>query len=145
MDVCVNSGFGQGFDSPQVHYMGVVMTCIYTGYFAKAKKYEEMGVTPVSIAQKPPESWSGLSIQELAPRWELVKKYKYGGISWEDYKKEYFKMLSYFPVEDLIAEVTDRVGDIVLLCYEKPDALCHRHLLAEYLNSMGYTVRELIV
>ena len=32
--------------------------------------------------------------------------------------------------------------DIVLLCYEKPDEFCHRHLVAEWFNRNGIYVVE---
>ena len=33
--------------------------------------------------------------------------------------------------------------DAVLICYEKPDEFCHRHLLAEWLILHGYDCKEL--
>lgn len=32
--------------------------------------------------------------------------------------------------------------DCALVCYEAPDKFCHRHLVAEWLNSAGYNVNE---
>jgi hypothetical protein len=33
--------------------------------------------------------------------------------------------------------------DIILLCYEKPNEFCHRHLVANWLSENGYECREL--
>lgn len=32
---------------------------------------------------------------------------------------------------------------IALLCYEKPDDFCHRHLVADWLRKNGYECEEL--
>jgi uncharacterized protein (DUF488 family) len=31
---------------------------------------------------------------------------------------------------------------IVLLCYEKPDSFCHRHLVAKWFNENGFPIEE---
>jgi uncharacterized protein YeaO (DUF488 family) len=33
--------------------------------------------------------------------------------------------------------------DVVMLCYEKSDDFCHRHLVAEWLTNAGYPVEEM--
>ena len=35
--------------------------------------------------------------------------------------------------------------DIALLCYEKPDDFCHRHLVADWLNKNGYKCEEYVI
>ena len=32
---------------------------------------------------------------------------------------------------------------IILLCYEKPDDFCHRHLVAQWLTEHGYDTQEI--
>jgi hypothetical protein len=32
--------------------------------------------------------------------------------------------------------------DIALVCYEKPEDFCHRHLVAEWLKKFGYCCEE---
>ena len=32
--------------------------------------------------------------------------------------------------------------EIALICYEKPENFCHRHLVAEWLQEAGYQVQE---
>lgn len=45
-------------------------------------------------------------------------------------------------VSDLKRMAEDR--DIALVCYEKPEDFCHRHLVAQWLRDAGYSVEEWI-
>lgn len=47
-------------------------------------------------------------------------------------------------VESLMKQL-EKIGngaDVALLCYERPGDFCHRHLLAEHLNSKGCDIKE---
>ena len=32
--------------------------------------------------------------------------------------------------------------DIALVCYEKPEEFCHRHLVADWLRKYGHDIKE---
>jgi uncharacterized protein YeaO (DUF488 family) len=68
----------------------------------------------------------------FAPTDEMLKKYQDKEMSWEDYQKEYVRVLD---SRDVINIFDHKIlSDACLLCSEpKPDK-CHRRLLAEYLN-----------
>lgn len=109
---------------------------ISTGYFSYTKKYNEMGYLPISIARVTPKWFNGAICKDLAPSYDLLSRYKCATVSEEDYKFEYYKML------DLITdEVFDKLllkfdsVNAVLLCYEKSEVFCHRHLLAKYVKN----------
>ena len=68
----------------------------------------------------------------LIPDWELVKAYRSGKISQEQYTSEYARVL-----EDRWSEVSDWLSslrleeDFTLLCHEKEGEFCHRRLVAD--------------
>jgi uncharacterized protein YeaO (DUF488 family) len=61
------------------------------------------------------------------------------------FKKE---VLSNIEINSFIEEYkniyAEHKKDIVLLCYEKPEDFCHRHIVQEFLNENGYKTSELI-
>uniref|UniRef100_A0A7V4THZ5 DUF488 domain-containing protein n=1 Tax=Candidatus Caldatribacterium saccharofermentans TaxID=1454753 RepID=A0A7V4THZ5_9BACT len=69
----------------------------------------------------------------FAPTREMLRKYRTGQYSWEDYEKEFLALLRERAVEqrfspDLFALPT------VLLCSEASPTHCHRRLVLEYLQ-----------
>lgn len=66
---------------------------IYTGYFAQMKKYQELGLTPISIARYSPVWFTGYCLKDLAPSDSLLKGYKDGQISIEEYREQYLQQL----------------------------------------------------
>ena len=119
---------------------------IYTSYFANLKKLEEAGLYCVSICNKVPGFFLGPNIESVAPNNSILWQYKKSGQTDEDrerYKQRYINEVlcayrfhpEYFI--DLLKNFSDTEGgkDIVLLCYEKSGDFCHRHILADWLNS----------
>ena len=106
---------------------------IVTSYFANHRKLKEAGFEVVSIARFPPGSCKG--ILDFAPSEYLVRGYKSGILSEEDYKHCYIKMLDNLPVS-LVLELVNllKEGNYALCCFCGKDKFCHRHLLAEWLN-----------
>ncbi len=46
---------------------------------------------------------------------------------------------------ELMKNISDKNGaDVVLLCYEKADAFCHRHLVSDWLHSYNIDCEELV-
>lgn len=107
-----------------------------TSYFAKHGKHPNA----VSIGGR---NWwlpNLPAIPELTPPWDLVADYKYHGLSWEDYAKQYVTQLDHLGVGRVEGLLRD---GMVLLCWEGPDKHCHRHLLADWLRKLGHDVSEL--
>ena len=117
---------------------------VYTGYYAKLKKYEEAGLIPVSIAGKAPAFYTGIQYKVFAPTWDIFSKWKNGSIDNFGYT-ELFKqnVLSKIDKNSVIQSFSKFGGDIVLLCYEKSGDFCHRHIVADWIESeLGIRVDE---
>lgn len=116
-----------------------------TGYFAREKQYREMGYLPVSIAAYTPQWYKGEELKSLAPSKELLNGYKNGTITEEEYAGRYLEYLSSDAGQEAIKTSLSKdlykkaldggYKGIVLMCYEKSEDFCHRHILAEYLNT----------
>ena len=123
---------------------------VWTGYYAQMKKYVKADLVPVSIAYLTPVWYTGETCFELAPDRKLLKGYKAGEISQEEYTKQYnafLKTVNWGEAIEKLYTISDKHSckDLVLCCYEKPDDFCHRHLLAEYLTKHGMNVQEWVV
>ena len=122
---------------------------IYTSYYANYRKFK--GMFRVSISRTAPINSYDLQLIKLAPTAELLQKYKSNSITNEEYTSVYHNQLLKLENNGYIAKfvkalstLQELYGDVVLLCYEKKGDFCHRHLLAEYLNSNHNTIiREL--
>ena len=130
---------------------------IYTSYFAMIRNFPE-NYTPVSISRFPPSWYDGKGVKNLAPSEELLKGYKEGKVTEEEYDKQYksylngkvtpdwFKkgMSAYFPSTKDGKPIWESETDhAVLCCFEKEGEFCHRHILAEHLTGFGIPVREI--
>lgn len=121
---------------------------IYTTYFANLKKLPKT-IIPVSICGKCPTEFKGIQYKKLAPKYDFFMKWK--GNHDNDYYIEHFnsEVLEHLNQENVVDELSRIAGinnvtkvDIALVCYEKPDDFCHRHLVAEWLKEKGYEVKE---
>lgn len=110
------------------------MAEVKTGYFAQMKKYQAAGYMPIAIVASTPNWYKGNSMAVFAPEWSLVEDWKKNRITWETYEERYLGMLDKRGISYAL-KVLEQFEKVVLLCYEKPGDKCHRHLLAEYLNS----------
>lgn len=118
---------------------------IYTSYFAKLKKLPENCI-PISICGKAPSWYTGKQYKKLAPKYDFFMKWKQTHDN--DFYIKCFKeqVLDNLSVDNVTTELYDGLttdNDIVLLCYEKPTDFCHRHLVADWFNQNGITVKEL--
>ena len=120
---------------------------IYTSYFAKIKQGRGM---KISVARYNPKWLNAFDISyrmySLAPSHKLLRDYK-NGLGWEVYKERYTNEIkgSERAIEDIkeIIEIIRNNIDVTLYCYEKPEDNCHRHLLAEFFNIMGFETEEI--
>lgn len=122
---------------------------MYTGYFAKLKKYQEAGLVPVSIALKTPDWYHGLEYKKLAPTWDILSAWKSGEHKGDvDYYTEHFEeeVLDGIYFQKAINELEEltkvKQDKIILLCYEKPSDFCHRHIVAKWLGQDGISCKE---
>jgi Uncharacterized conserved protein len=69
---------------------------------------------------------------DLAPTKELLKGYRDKIVSWEQYEKEYISILD---KRNILKKIDfDKLNGVCLLCSEHKPDMCHRRLLAEYLQ-----------
>ena len=119
---------------------------IYTSYFAKIKELEKNNIVPISICGKAPNWYKGLQYKKLAPKYDFFMKWK--ETKDNEYYIDCFKelVLSELNPRDVIRNLEGIVpygtSDIALICYEKPEDFCHRHLVAEWFNSYGIACEE---
>ena len=108
---------------------------IYTSYFAKLRQIPDH-IVPISICAKAPDCYKGLQYKKLAPKYSFLMKYKQdrnASAYIECFQKEILSLLNQ---EDVLSELMElsEEKDIVLLCFEKSQDFCHRHLVADWLN-----------
>ena len=130
---------------------------IYTSYFAKLKSLPD-NIVPISICGKAPDWYNGLQYKKLAPKYDFFMKWK------ENHDNDYYikcfneQILDKLNAKDVIEELDDlllsvttsldynvdplKVPRIALICYEKSEDFCHRHLVADWLKENGFRCEE---
>lgn len=115
---------------------------IYTSYFANLKNIPD-DIIPISICCKAPKGYSGLEYPVLAPSSALLSEW-HRNHNESNYRSKFANqlvLLNASNIVDVLNHISDG-NDIVLVCYERPEVFCHRHLVAEWLNKHGYDVKE---
>ena len=117
---------------------------LYTSYFAKLKTLPKE-IVPIAICGKAPDWYRGLQYKKLAPKWGFFSE-------WKKNRDNHFyvrcfneQVLSQLDAIKVVYEIKDLAGwvdDIALLCYEKPEDFCHRHLVANWLRENGVKIKE---
>ena len=120
---------------------------IYTSYFGKLKSLPK-NIIPVAICSGLPEWYHRGWYKKLAPTWKIWKH-------WDEnhdevrYRETYFStVLAKLNQDTVVEELNEFIRnyplgtEIALICYEKPEDFCHRHLVAEWLQEAGYQVQE---
>ena len=126
---------------------------IYTTYFAKLRHLPS-NIFPISICAKAPDWYKGEQYKKLSPPYELLMSWKKNHD--EDYYVSQFKsdvldkLTPSLVLTDLELKLPPDIRDslddyvimnknyhIALVCYEKPEDFCHRHLVADWLRSYG--------
>lgn len=117
---------------------------IYTSYFGMLRHIPD-DAFPVSIALITPNWYQGACYKRLAPSLDILMEYKRTRDQ-ERYKERYEReILSKLDAEKVRAELhrLDPLRcDIFLLCYERPERFCHRHLVADWFAQNGMPVTE---
>lgn len=113
---------------------------VYTSYYAKYKTVKNMGITPIITSVGYPKflgagkEW----YKPLAPTREMLKMKE------SEYKIEYAKILSKLNPRRVLGELWELAGrkPFAICCYEKPGEFCHRHLVADWLKKVGFSIEE---
>ncbi len=119
-------------------------SCIFTGNYDECKSGNLISISGDSGKSV---GFNGKSIPKLAPRREFwnVWHHNIGKISDEEntkyYIREYYRqVLAKVDIEDLLKNEINPI----LLCYEKGNQFCHRHVLAEYIKlRYGICVKDI--
>lgn len=117
---------------------------IYTSYYANLRNLPA-SIIPVAISQFPPSWYKGKTLRRLAPSSELLLSYKAGTVGEDEYIRRYkAETLSAFDPRKMYGSLFEYFGgrDICLVCFERPEDFCHRHIVAEWFRSAGYDARE---
>lgn len=117
---------------------------MYTSYFGNLKNVP-LDYTPIAICAKVPKGYKGLQYKKIAPSYNILMRYKADGDEEayiRDYKEEILRELN---PKQIYRELKNyaRTDKIVLLCYEKPEDFCHRHIVAEWFTNAGIETSEL--
>jgi hypothetical protein len=115
---------------------------IYTGYFAQLKHYKN----PISIAGKPPAFYTGPEYKKLAPHYKWWKQWHDEHLSEDFYIERYYRtILNKLDAEKVYEELKSFYPgqeDLTILCFEKPQDFCHRHLAAKFFIDAGIPCEE---
>lgn len=122
------------------------MIQIYTTNYTKASRLSEKYYLKVSISYYRPRDFKGMQIKSFAPTKELLEDYK-NGLSAEKYEIRYReqinKLIDIYSFFQIMAKQA-KGRNILLLCYEKKNAFCHRHILSDIIyERYGYRIKEL--
>lgn len=130
----------------------------YTSYFSAAEKLAEKleDVRFVSIAGYSPE-WIRVNLLkywDLAPKREWRQEWHStfeNNLESSESKARYVEkhkdaVLSELTPERVASDLSTLAegADVCMLCWERPDKFCHRHIAAEWLNKGGIPCEELV-
>lgn len=119
----------------------VVLPNVYTSYFGGISRLPE-NVRPIAICGSLPKGYKGAWYKRLAPSWSIWKQWKDSKEADRDkvYTARFQKeVLSRLDAADVVSDLDRMANHEVpcLVCYEKPGAFCHRHLVSNWLNDSG--------
>lgn len=134
---------------------------IYTSYFDNIEKLPD-NIIPISICGKAPDWYKGLQYRKLAPKLKFFNEWlknKDNTFYIEHFNTEVLNNLNQYEViNDLYNKLDTKSKEIIgvtnctpwnnnniniaLICYEKPNEFCHRHLVAEWFKQYNIDVKE---
>ena len=103
----------------------IVKAKLCTSNYKQLPKLEQYLWTPISISVGKPKGWHGLSLDQLAPTWGMLK------MSRGDYDKAYMEILGNLDPLQILAKLPYRSA---LLCWEEPGVGCHRRIVAQWIE-----------
>ena len=122
------------------------MITIKTSYFAKFSRLtdnEKEKYFPIVISTTVPYWYKDYEEHHkwISPK-NILPRYKRGEINKEQYTEEYLEFLKQLEKEcnidiyEWYLTIERRENkEVVLLCYEKGEDFCHRHILSKYLEN----------
>lgn len=117
---------------------------IQTSYYSNWRNFNKDAI-PIAISRYIPKWYNCIHYQKLAPSESILKTYKETydiGYYIETYMKETLSRLKSQSVyRDLLILSDNR--PVILLCYEKSEDFCHRHLVSDWFNQNGIFCKEL--
>ena len=131
---------------------------IYTSYFAQLKNLPK-NIIPITICGKAPDWYDGLQYKKLAPKYAFFMEWKKNHNN--DYYISHFneEVLNTLTISGVLNDLQTRLPEdiqnkltipiqenkdwhIALICYEKPEDFCHRHLVANWMQENGVICEE---
>ena len=124
---------------------------IHTSYFGALRRLPSDYI-PVAICGRMVFPWNGLRYPKLAPKIGFFTEWKKNhdnDFYIRHFKEEVLSQLDRNKVLEELYAITGggKVDDknVVLVCYERPEEFCHRHLVAEWLSEvLPYTIKECV-
>lgn len=115
---------------------------VYTSYYGKVQKLRKENILLVNTARKKPNWFFGLSCEKLFPDRGMLK------LDEVEYTKRYEAILSRLAPMQVYRELDTMMRNygasaVALVCWEKPEKFCHRHLVAKWFKEkLGMDVME---
>ena len=109
---------------------------VYTSYYAKLSKIPE-SFYPIAISCTVPDGINIPRYVSLAPPYSILSRYKEDKDS-TAYEVEYREtVLSHLEKDKVLRQLERMSGgkDVVLMCYERSDSFCHRHIVASWIGA----------
>ena len=111
---------------------------IYTSYFSNIPNLEAAGIYCVAMCLKVPPFFEGPNFGSIAPSGSILSEHKKNHDD-ERYKERYINeiLCAYRFHPEYIPERLEQMSegkDVALLCYERPEDFCHRHIFADWIN-----------
>ena len=103
-------------------------------FTSKIGRYRAGGALDITVKGQDPVG------RIFAPTWDMVMGVKNGTISHDEYIKQYLPILAAVPhrYPDQLAKIMTS-SKVLLLCYCKQYAFCHRDLVSTWLVEKGAT------
>ncbi len=110
---------------------------IYTGCVGRLRTYPT-DLMPITICLYP-RGIVAVNYGQLAPTKETFRS-----SNWQDLYRKQLDRLNARSIYGDIARLS-KGRDVILLCFEKPGDACHRHIVAEWMESeLGIEVNEFL-
>lgn len=112
---------------------------IYTSYWGNLKNLVQIfGKDKIISVSRWNRFWNGKRCSQLFPSIDLLKGFKNGTITEEEYTRIYNEQLQSMNPENCYKVF----NGCVFVCYEKT-GFCHRHLISQWLRDNGFDCQEL--
>lgn len=114
-----------------------------TSYFSNISKIK----FPISIAGKCPDWYTDAQYKKLAPKYEWWKEWHDNNLGDDWYTEKYYSTVLVMLDPKVIYKELFNIymtDNFTLLCYESPEKFCHRHLVAQWFNDNGFSIKELV-